>query len=144
MTTPTTPPQRAYSRFAIALLVGGLLAIGAGSTTLHRANALEANSTVVSAVVTEVGDRRGRFVPVTYRYEAEDRQLEKTVMVHHSLVENWAASRQVQARVAKDRPEESDLVENRAPVGSGMQWIVFGVLATGFGTLRLRRRPEEA
>lgn len=148
MTTPPAPAAKpVYSRFAIALLVGGLIAVGAGSTALYRANALEADSIVVPGVVTKVGDRQGRYVSVTYRYTPSgkgDAPLEKTVMAHHRLVENWAAERKIQVRVSKSQPAESDLAENNAAVATGLQWIVFGVLATVFGTLRLHKRPEEA
>lgn len=146
--TETAPPKTTISRFAMALLVGGLIAVGVGSTALYRAQAAEADGVVVPAVVTKVGDRQGRFVPVTYRYEApgpdgQPRPLEKTVMAPVGLVENWAAERQVQVRMAKANPEQSDLAESGAAVATGMQWILFGVLATVFGTFRLHKKPED-
>lgn len=148
MTDPTTP-RPPLSKFAAALLVGGLIAVGAGSTSIYRANALEADSTLVPGVVTKVGDRQGRHMPVTYRYEVlgpdgKPRRLEKTITAHHSLVENWAADRKVEVRVSRTQPETSDLADNKAAFGTGLQWILFGVVATLFGTLRLRKRPEEA
>jgi hypothetical protein len=147
--TTAAPPKTTFSRFAMALLVGGLIAVGAGSTALYRARAAEADGVIVPAVVTQVGDRQGRYIPVTYRYEApgpdgKPRPLEKTVMAPVGLVENWAADRKVQVRMARATPEQSDLAESGAAVATGLQWILFGVLATVFGTFRLHKKPDEA
>jgi hypothetical protein len=147
--TDATTPRLPLSKFAVTLLIGGLIAVGAGSASIYRANALEADSTLVPGVVTKVGDRQGRHMPVTYRYEVpgpdgKPRQHEKTITAHHSLVETWGADRQVQVRVSRTQPETSDLAANNAPFSTGLQWILFGVVATIFGTLRLRKRPEEA
>lgn len=148
---PTTwLPRRSFSWFAAALLVGGLLAIGAGTATTLQAKALEDHGVVLPGVVTQVGDRRGRFVPVTYRYEAPGPDgrpvaFEKTVSAHHSRVETWAAGRKVQVRADQARPAESNLVENNSDFAAGAQWILFGVVAVFFGAIRLRApRPEEA
>ncbi|MFN3429128.1 MAG: hypothetical protein ACK46X_04145 [Candidatus Sericytochromatia bacterium] len=147
--TATEPQKTRFSRFAMALLVGGLIAVGVGSTSLYRAQAAEADSVLVPAVVTQVGDRQGRFMPVTYRYEApgpdsKPRQLEKTVMAPVGLVEKWAPERQVQVRMAKADPAQSDLAESGIAVATGLQWMLFGALATVFGTLRLHKKPDEA
>lgn len=147
--TATDPPKTTFSRFAMALLIGGLIAVGVGSTSLYRAQAAEADSVLVPAVVTQVGDRQGRFMPVTYRYEApgpdsKPRTLEKTVMAPVGLVEKWAPQRPVQVRIAKANPQQSDLAESGVAAATGLQWLMFGVLATIFGTLRLHKKPEDA
>ena len=146
--TTDAPEKAPYSRFALALLVGGLIAVGGGAMVLVRAQT-EADGVLVPAVVTQVGARQGRFMPVTYRYEASGpdgkaRTLEKVVLAPAELVETWAPDRKVQVRVAKSDPERSDLAENGMAAATGLQWLFFGGLATLFGALRLRRRPDEA
>jgi hypothetical protein len=150
-TQPTTwLPRRTFSWFAAALLVGGLLAVGTGTATILKAKALEDSGVVLPGVVTQVGDRHGRFIPVTYRYEAPGPDgrpvtLEKTVSAHHSRVENWAAGRKVEVRADQARPTDSNLVENNTDFAAGAQWVLFGVVAVFFGAIRLRSpRPEEA
>ena len=147
---PTTwiPPRR-FSRFAAVLLAGGLITFGTGANTIWQAKSLEDHGQVLPAVVTKVGERQGRFIPITYRYEApgpdgRPKALEKTVMAHHSRVEKWGEGRKVEALAYPDKPEDSNLVENKSDFASGMQWVLFGATATFFGAIRLRGRREEA
>lgn len=144
----TAPQKPRFSRFALALLVGGLIAVGGGSMVLYRAQS-GADSVLVPAVVTQVGNRHGRFIPVTYRFEApgpdgKPRTLDKTVLAPAELAEKWAPDRRVQVRMAKADPARSDLAENNMAMGTGLQWLFFGGLAIVFGALRLRKKPDEA
>ncbi|MOA66552.1 hypothetical protein D3C78_1933550 [compost metagenome] len=56
-------------------------------------------------------------------------------------METWADGRKVEVRADQAHPEESNLVENHSDFATGLQWVLFGIVAVFFGAVRLRRGP---